>query len=205
MRSGGSVSNQMPTAGPEQRQRRMFSLHRYESRPGLRRNTGEREPGPGRTRPPRNPENSSSISPSVFGTVDSTTRIASAVWSAARDFDDVLKRNASHRSPRTRVRPNGRVRVSYNAGSVRRSRVSPCGTSGTRQQRRTSLPRRTGEPEEDLVPLVVVEPVHQTVPMLMSAPSFRDGNELHPEPGDGHLEADIVKDLDHLVEVIQPG
>ena len=66
--------------------------------------------------------------------------------------------------------------------------------------------RRGGrEPEQDLVLPVVVEPVHQAAPMLMSASSCRDGNEPHLEPGDGHLEARTVEDLDHLVEVIQPG
>jgi hypothetical protein len=39
--------------------------------------------------------------------------------------------------------------------------------------------------------------------MLVSASSCRDGNEPHLEPGDGHLEAGTVEDLDHLVEVVQ--
>jgi hypothetical protein len=42
----------------------------------------------------------------------------------------------------------------------------------TRQAlRRRSSPRRTREPEQDLVPLVVVEPVHQALPMVVPASS----------------------------------
>jgi len=68
-----------------------------------------------------------------------------------------------------------------------------------------SPPRRPGEPEQNLVPPVLVEPIHQTAPMIVSASSCRDGNESHLEPGDGHLETGTVKDLDDLVEVVQPG
>src|SRR5262249_26693329 len=82
---------------------------------------------------------------------------------------------ASPRVGRAHIGTSGCAVLTAQKPANRRGRtvvvtVDLCAHDGGR-----SSPRRSSEPKQDLVPSVVVEPVHQAAPMLMSVSSCRDG------------------------------